>query len=218
MIYAVRHSHQRECGVLRLDGPSTDHFPSTRWLLQLSIASKDPAQLALVLKMRSISLVAAACLLCCVHGFVILPVPAAAKASQGPTAGAVVLRAGMAQPEVQTKTTTKQETLTRQRSEQKQKVRTFDPISRREEEYEDPPMYKLMLLGDDSYDKEHVVTRLCVLLEDLDEDRATEIFQQAQASGKAMAGVYPFEKAELFKEQLLRSTPMIMADMTEEKK
>jgi ATP-dependent Clp protease adapter protein ClpS len=62
-----------------------------------------------------------------------------------------------------------------------------------------------------------VILRMCSVMEDMDEDQANEVFQQAQASGKAMAGIYPFETAELFKEQLLRSNPMIFADMLEDK-
>ena len=42
-------------------------------------------------------------------------------------------------------------------------------------------------------------------MEDLDEDAASTVFQQAMAAGKAMCGKYPFEVAELYKEQLLRS-------------
>lgn len=73
-----------------------------------------------------------------------------------------------------------------------------------------------MLLEDDSYDAEHVVTRMCAIMEDLDEDSAATVFKQAMQSGKAMCGKYPYEVAELYKEQLLRSDPMIFADMEEE--
>ena len=150
------------------------------------------------------------------QGFVV-PMPAFAgmKHDQTSAASCSALFAGMASPEVETKTTTKQETKTRQKVYHKETVKTGEPVSRREEEFEDPPMYTLLLLADDGYDKEHVVLRMCSILEDLDEDRALEVFQQAQSSGKAMAGIYPFEKAELYKEQLIRSTPMIFADMVE---
>ena len=77
-------------------------------------------------------------------------------------------------------------------------------------------MYKLMIWRDDGADPEHVITRLCAIVEGMDEDAAATVFQQAQAAGKAMCGKYPFERAELFKEQLLRSDPMIFADMQEE--
>jgi hypothetical protein len=67
----------------------------------------------------------------------------------------LVVLSGMAQPDIQIKTTTTQETKTRQKVIQKEVVKTGDPISRRDEEFEDPPMFKLMLLGDEGYDKEH---------------------------------------------------------------
>lgn len=89
-------------------------------------------------------------------------------------------------------------------------------MSRREEEFQDAPMFKVMLLEDDSYDGEHVVTRLCAIMEDLDEDAAATVFQQAMQEGKAMCGKYPFEVAELYKEQLLRSDPMIFCDLEDE--
>lgn len=124
----------------------------------------------------------------------------------------------MAQPEIQIKTKTTVETKQKQKVLSKEKVKTGDPISHRKEEFEDAPMFKLMLLADDSYDAEHVVTRMCAIMEDMDEDQAATVFQQAMQSGKAMCGMYPFERAELFKEQLIRSDPMIFADMEEENK
>ena len=69
--------------------------------------------------------------------------------------------AGMAQPETQIKTKTKVETQTKQKVVIKKKEKTDDPVSRREEEFQDAPMFKVMLLEDDSYDAEHVVTRMC---------------------------------------------------------
>lgn len=121
----------------------------------------------------------------------------------------------MASPEVVTKTTVKQDVATRQKIEQKKKIKAHDPISRREEEFEDPPMFNLLLLGDDEYDKEHVVKSMCNILDGVDEDQAAKVFQQAQSTGQAMCGQYPLEQAELFKEQLLRSDPMIFADVAE---
>lgn len=53
-------------------------------------------------------------------------------------------------------------------------------------------------------------------MEDLDEDAAATVFQQAMQEGKAMCGKYPFEVAELYKEQLLRSDPLIFCDLEEE--
>ena len=128
------------------------------------------------------------------------------------------VRMGMAQPEIQIKTKTTVETKQKLKVLNKEKVKTGDPISHRKEEFEDAPMFKLMLLGDDSYDAEHVITRMCAIMEDMDEDQASTVYQQAMQSGKAMCGMYPFERAELFKEQLIRSDPMIFADMEEENK
>ena len=124
--------------------------------------------------------------------------------------------AGMAQPEVQIKTKTKVETQTKQKVIIKKKEKTDDPVSRREEAFQDAPMFKVMLLEDDGYDAEHVVTRLTAIIEDLDEDAAATVFQQAMQEGKAMCGKYPFERAELYKEQLLRSDPLIFCDLEEE--
>jgi ATP-dependent Clp protease adapter protein ClpS len=124
--------------------------------------------------------------------------------------------AGMAQPEVQIKTKVKVETKEKQKVTQKQKVKGGEPVQRHEDDFQDAPMYKVMLLSDDSYDAEHVVTRMCAIIEDMDEDQAATVFQQAMQSGKAMCGKYPFERAELFKEQLIRSDPMIFTDLEEE--
>jgi ATP-dependent Clp protease adapter protein ClpS len=107
-------------------------------------------------------------------------------------------------------------TTKKEKQAQKQEAKTGGPVEKRKEEFEDAPMYKLMLLHDDGADAEHVITRLCAICDDMDEDQAATVFQQAQAGGKAMCGKYPFERAELFKEQLLRSTPMIFADMEDE--
>jgi ATP-dependent Clp protease adapter protein ClpS len=121
-----------------------------------------------------------------------------------------------AQPEVQIKTKTKLATKEKQKVQQKKKEKTDDPVQKRDDDFQDAPMYKLLLLGDDSYDTEHVVTRMCSIMEDIDEDQAVTVLKQAMKAGKAMCGKYPFERAELFKEQLLRSDPMIFADLEEE--
>jgi ATP-dependent Clp protease adapter protein ClpS len=119
--------------------------------------------------------------------------------------------AALAKPKI------KQDTKTVSKSKQKYKTtneaKTHDPISRRDEEFEEAPMFKLMLLSDNSYEAFHVVERMCAIVEDMDEDQASTVFQQASSSGKAMCGMYPFERAELFKEQLIRSDPMIFTDI-----
>ena len=122
--------------------------------------------------------------------------------------------AAIAKPAI--KTAQKVETKQKEKVKQRQKAKTHDPISRRDEEFEEAPMFKLMLLGDDSYDAAHVVERMCAVVEDMDEDQAATVFQQANQEGKAMAGKYPMEIAELYKEQLIRSDPMIFSDLEEE--
>eukprot|EP00527_Entomoneis_sp_CCMP2396_P007529 CAMPEP_0198154204 /NCGR_PEP_ID=MMETSP1443-20131203/67727_1 /TAXON_ID=186043 /ORGANISM="Entomoneis sp., Strain CCMP2396" /LENGTH=157 /DNA_ID=CAMNT_0043820835 /DNA_START=105 /DNA_END=578 /DNA_ORIENTATION=- len=149
-----------------------------------------------------------ACLLGSTHGFVVTP----------QSVGSSVRLAGQAQPEIQIKTKTKVETKTRQKVEIKKKAETGDPLSRRDDDFQDAPMFKVMLLADNGYDVEHVVTRMCAIIDDLDEGAAATVYQQAMATGKAMCGKYPFERAELFKEQLLRSVPMIFADLEDENK
>ena len=71
---------------------------------------------------------------------------------------------------------------------QKKKAKTSEPISRRDEEFQDAPMYKVMLVGDDDYDQAHVVERMCAIFEDMDENKAAGVFKQAQQGGKAMCG------------------------------
>ena len=124
--------------------------------------------------------------------------------------------AAIAKPQV--KTNQKVETVQKEKVQQRQKAEIHDPISRRDEDFMEAPMYKLMLLGDKSYDAADVAERLCSIVDDMDEDQAQTVIQQAGNSGEAMCGKYPFEKAELFKEQLIRSDPMIYSDIKEENK
>ena len=156
--------------------------------------------------MMKLTAILLALLLGSIQGFLVTP----------HTGTAIRLNAGMAQPETQIKTKVKQKVKSKEVVIQKRKVETGDPVSRRDEDFQDAPMYKLMLLEDDGYDPEHVITRMCAIVDELDEDAASTIFQQAMQEGKAMCGKYPFERAELFKEQLLRSDPMIFADLEEE--
>ncbi len=124
--------------------------------------------------------------------------------------------AAIAKPAIKTEQKTK--TVQKEKVKQRQKAEVGDPISRRDEEFQEAPMFKLMLIGDDSYDPSHVIERMCAIVDDMDEDQASTIVQQANQVGKAMCGKYPFEKAELFKEQLIRSDPMIFSDLEEENK
>ena len=122
--------------------------------------------------------------------------------------------AALAKPKI--KVDQKTDSKSKAKAKRASKVRTFDPISRRDEGVEEAPMCKLMLLGDTGYDSSHVIERLCAIVEDMDEDQASTVLKQANQSGKAMCGKYPFERGELFKEQLIRSNPMIFTDLEEE--
>lgn len=153
-----------------------------------------------------------------VNAFVVRPPPIVLSpsastrlyASEGDKEGG----AAIAKPKIKTDIKTKEKT--KQKQVVKKKARIDEPKSRRKEEFQDAPLYKVMLLGDDSYDGGHVVDRLCAIMEDLDEGAAVTIFQQAQQEGKAMCGKYPMEHAEMYKEQLIRSDPMIFSDLEEE--
>jgi ATP-dependent Clp protease adapter protein ClpS len=124
--------------------------------------------------------------------------------------------AAIAKPKVGVET--KQVTKQKSKSVEKRKSKTSDPISRREDEFEDAPLFKVILIGDESYEQAHVIERLCEIMEDMDENRAATIFKQAQQGGQAMCGKYPLEHAEMYKEQLIRSDPMIYSDVEEENK
>jgi ATP-dependent Clp protease adapter protein ClpS len=99
--------------------------------------------------------------------------------------------AAIAKPAV--KIAQKVETKQKEKVKQRQQAKTQDPISRREEDFEEAPMFKLMLLGDDSYDPSHVVERMCAIVEDMDEDQASTVLQQANQEGKVsfVSGLSP---------------------------
>merc|ERR1712008_628992 len=112
-----------------------------------------------------------------------------------------------------TTTVTKQ----KEKSKQKKKMKPSDPDLRREEDFEDAPMFRLYLLGDESYGQEHVVTRVFEVVEDCSEDDAATLFKSAAQTGEAFMGKYPMEIAEMYAEQLTRSEPIIYADVRDDK-
>ncbi len=112
---------------------------------------------------------------------------------------------------------TKEITKQKAKSVQKRKSKPSDPVNRREDDFEDAPLFKLMLIGDDAYDQAHVIERMCEIMDDMDENQAASVFKIAQQGGSAMCGKYPLEHAEMYKEQLIRSDPMIYGDVEEDK-
>lgn len=119
----------------------------------------------------------------------------------------------IATPKTKTVTTTVQKQ--KQKSEQKKKFKPSDPID--EQDFEDAPMFRLYLIGDEGYEQEHVVTRMYEVVEDCSEDDAARLFKSAYQSGEAFMGKYPREIAELYAEQLTRSEPIIFADVRDDK-
>lgn len=122
--------------------------------------------------------------------------------------------AAIAIPKTKQATTTVQKL--KQKSEQKQKFKPSEPDLRSEEDFEDAPMFRLYLIGDESYDQKHVVTRVFEVVEDCSEDDAATLFKSAYQSGEAFMGKYPMEIAEMYAEQLTRSDPIIYADVRDD--
>lgn len=122
-----------------------------------------------------------------------------------------------AEPEVQTKTrnkpAVKKET---KKTEKRKKTLLETPVQNKSPVSEDAPMYSLFLIGDSTYDISFVCGRLFQILK-MDADQASTVFKLAQSAGKASCGKFPLERAELYKEQLLRSSPMIFSDIEEDK-
>lgn len=117
----------------------------------------------------------------------------------------------IAMPDTKQKTTTvvKQ----KQKSKQKKKFKPSEPDLRSEEDFEDAPMFRLYLIGDEADEQEHVVTRVYEIVEDCSEDDAATLFKSASQTGEAFLGKYPKEIAEMYAEQLTRSDPIIYADV-----
>jgi len=115
-----------------------------------------------------------------------------------------------------TETTTITKTKSKEKTVQKQKVKVAKPQLRKNEEFEDAPLFKLMLVSDDDYDEGHVLERMVAVCEDISLGEADRIYKGCIAAGKAMIGKYPKEQAELRLEQFLRSDPIIFCKIEEE--
>mmetsp|Transcript_16046 Transcript_16046/g.23819 ORF Transcript_16046/g.23819 Transcript_16046/m.23819 type:complete len:181 (+) Transcript_16046:32-574(+) len=90
------------------------------------------------------------------------------------------------------------------------------PKQKRMVEEQNCPKFKVFLLGDEGYEREHVVLAIQDIIPDADNKRSVEIFEEAQKTGQGMCGVYPEEHAELYVEQFTRCEPMIYSDMEKE--
>lgn len=102
--------------------------------------------------------------------FIVRPSPAQHRLVRLYAEGEKEGGAAIAKPKIKTDIKTKEKV--KQKEKIKRKARIDEPKSRRKEEFQDAPLFKVMLLGDDSYDIGHVVDRLCAIIEDLDEGAA----------------------------------------------
>lgn len=100
-------------------------------------------------------------------------------------------------------------------TKQASKVDVAKPKRKTVEELEELPMFKVVLLGDDSYDQEHVCKALMDTVEDMDIKRAEEVYQTAQQGGTALITILAQEPAEFVVEQLARKEPMIFSELEE---
>ena len=114
-----------------------------------------------------------------------------------------------------TKTVTTTVTKQEQKQKQKKKFKANDPDL--VQDFEDAPMFRLYLIGDEGDDQEHVVNRVYEVVEDCSEDDAATLFKSAYQTGEAFMGKYPREIAEMYAEQLTRSDPIIYADVRDDK-
>lgn len=97
-----------------------------------------------------------------------------------------------------------------QKQKQAQKVKLTkktDPIT------EEIPPYKVVLLGDDEYEEEHVVISLRSIIPELKMEprRASEIFELAQKHGRELVVIVQQDLAELYAQQLTRCVPIVYA-------
>ncbi|CAM9380521.1 unnamed protein product [Chrysoparadoxa australica] len=97
-------------------------------------------------------------------------------------------------------------------SKQKQKEKTTKK-SKRVTQEDNVPMFKVLLLGDEGYQREHVLLACQEIIPECDNKRSVEIFEEAQKTGQSLCGVYPEEEAELYVQQFTRAEPMIFSEL-----
>ena len=110
-----------------------------------------------------------------------------------------------------------QKTLGSPQQDSQKEAQAAKPKQKRVTEEEPVPMYKVFLLGDEGYPREHVILCCQEILPDTDNTRATELFDMAQKTGQALCGIYPQECAELYVEQFTRADPIIYSELKEDK-
>eukprot|EP00636_Phaeomonas_parva_P016468 CAMPEP_0118851512 /NCGR_PEP_ID=MMETSP1163-20130328/936_1 /TAXON_ID=124430 /ORGANISM="Phaeomonas parva, Strain CCMP2877" /LENGTH=150 /DNA_ID=CAMNT_0006783867 /DNA_START=103 /DNA_END=555 /DNA_ORIENTATION=- len=80
---------------------------------------------------------------------------------------------------------------------------------------DEAPMYKVILIDDNTYTKEHVVKNLVRIIS-MEEKTAADVYVATKTDEQAIACITTQETAEHYVEQLGRCSPMIFANMEEE--
>lgn len=88
---------------------------------------------------------------------------------------------------------------------------------KRKAHVEEVPLWKVLLLSDGEYVEDEVCEVLQNVIPEISNQRqAHEKFDEAQAQGKALLLTVPKELGEAYVEQLIRSEPMVFAEIEEE--
>jgi ATP-dependent Clp protease adapter protein ClpS len=142
--------------------------------------------------------------------FVMVPSPASRGAARSPVVVSLApSKVQLGQKQLTISAPKPAEPETKQKNKTKRKEQT---------EVESAPMFRVFLLGDEEYPRDHVLLSLQEILPDCDNTNASKIFEEAQKTGQGLCGVYPEEHAELYVEQFQRAEPMIYSEMQEEGK
>mmetsp|Transcript_16240 Transcript_16240/g.32930 ORF Transcript_16240/g.32930 Transcript_16240/m.32930 type:complete len:171 (-) Transcript_16240:1444-1956(-) len=84
-------------------------------------------------------------------------------------------------------------------------------IPLRKTQTDEVPMYKVILMGDEDYDENHVVTQLIKIVQ-LDKKEAQRIYIEAQQLGESLVCVVTQEHAEFYAQQLKRQEIFIRVE------
>ena len=71
------------------------------------------------------------------------------------------------------------------------------------------PMWKVMIIKNEEYDKKQVVNKLKNILPFLSMDKCKQYFQEAQTKGSSDIAIVPQEHAEFYVFQLMNKEPII---------
>lgn len=76
-------------------------------------------------------------------------------------------------------------------------------------------MWKVILLSDDEYEEDPVVSVLHQVIPEIENERqARERYEEAMSTGKSLLITQPKEQAEFFVEQLARADPQMVVYST----